>query len=531
MRRPQNIPLTRKRIASSLAAGCLLLPLLYSKAQSQGGANEGQEQAPSPSAVAAARPGNLLQEKVNLEYRNAPLLDVIRSIADTAKINVALSSQVIQANSIVTIRLSNVTYDVALKTILDLYRLSAVVENGILRIDTLDNLSRERQLKTQAKEDLWRSEPTRVMVWQVNYAKAKELVTILTTMLKGYASDRRLSIQADDRTNKIIVEGVADALTRAKTLLENLDRRKNQVLIEARIVEASSELSKTLSVTWGTRFGVDGQRGLSSGIVFPNSIVGNIGGAGALGQTAPSPGQGSGPTQLGTFGFTLGSINSMINIDGVLRAYETESLANVVASPRIVVQDQEEATIEESNETTRFVLRNNNTETQTTSARMRLNVTPQITSDNTLELKIDVDRDTPTNAPTDPVQGFTRRSAKTRLLVNNGDTAVIGGLYQMQKFKGQGRIPVLGRLPIIGFLFRTNDELSKRTELMVLITPRILPSNFANEGGTLGSGASGVPDIPNNMDQGAGDAAAANVPAAAQPANNGAANAAGNETE
>jgi hypothetical protein len=106
---------------------------------------------------------------------------------------------------------------------------------------------------------------------------------------------------------------------------------------------------------------------------------------------------------------------------------------------------------------------------------LELKVAPQITSENTLELDIDVTRQTPTNAPTDPVQGSIKRQANTKLIVNNGETAVIGGLYQTQKFKGQGRIPFLGRLPIIGMLFRTNEEQSFRSELMVLITPRILP--------------------------------------------------------
>jgi type IV pilus assembly protein PilQ len=269
---------------------------------------------------------------------------------------------------------------------------------------------------------------------------------------------------------------VPDALVRARTLLEGLDRRKQQVLVEARIVEASSELSRTLSVTWGTRFGLDAQRGLSSGILFPNSIIGNVGGAGSLGSNAPAPGQGMGPTQLGSMGFTLGSINGMVNIDGILRAYETESLANIIASPRIVVQDQEEATIDDTGRVQRNVLVGGENSSRSTNSKLFLSVKPQITSDNTLELELQVQRTTPNNAPTDPVQGTTDRTVKTKLIVENGETAVIGGLYQTQKFKGQGRIPFLGRLPIIGFLFRTNDSQSARSELMVLITPRILPN-------------------------------------------------------
>jgi hypothetical protein len=174
--------------------------------------------------------------------------------------------------------------------------------------------------------------------------------------------------------------------------------------------------------------------------------------------------------------FTVGSINNLINIDAILRAYETEALANVIASPRVVVQDQEKATIKEDISLSRGVLGpDGKPEARTTVANLELVVSPQVTSDNTLELDIQVQRQTPTNAPSDPVQGSIKRQANTKLIVANGETAVIGGLYQTQKFKGQGRIPFLGRLPLIGALFRTNEEQSFRSELMVLITPRILP--------------------------------------------------------
>jgi len=438
-----------------------------------------------------------LKDPVSLEYRNAPLVDVLRSLADSARINLALSTQVADARDQVTIRLSRVTYEVALKTILDLYKLGAVVENGILRIDTQKNLSTERQDKIQSKTEIWRTEPTRTIIYQLNYAKSDELVPILSAMMAPHKeADKRFSVNADKRTNKIMIEGVADALTRARSLIEGLDRRKQQVLVEARIVEASSELSRTLSVTWGTRFGLDAQRGLSSGVVFPNSVVGNIGGAGSLGGTAPAPGQGMGPSQLGSMGFTLGSINGMVNIDGILRAYETESLANIIASPRLVMEDQETASLDERGTVARNVLVGDASQSRQTSSQLSLSVKPQITSDNTVELDLTVQRKTPNNAPTDPVQGSTDRTVKTRLMVENGDTAVIGGLYQTQKFRGQGRIPFLGRLPIIGFLFRTNDSQMARSELMVLITPRILPvgKRLSGEGPLMGSSESGPSD-------------------------------------
>lgn len=433
----------------------------------------GSRSGESPSSDTSS---NSTGELISLEYRNAPFVEVIRTLAEGANINITLSAEV-EKGSPVSIRLNRVTYEQALKAILETYKFGSVSENGILKIDTLSNLAAVREERLKEKESTWKTVPTKRLVWQVNYAKAFELQSILESMLRGYKIDPRFSIVADKRTNKLIIEGIPDALVEAKSILESLDKLKQQVLIEARIVEASSELSKTLSVTWGTRFGLDGNRGLANNIIFPNSFSGSMGGAGALGSSAPGPGLAKAPTQLGTLQFTVGSINNLVNIDAVLRAYETESLANVIASPRIVVQDQEKANIRENVTLTRSVLgADGKPENRITVASISLQVAPQITSENTLELDINVERQTPTNPASDPVQGSITRNATTRLVVTNGETAVIGGLYQTQKFKGQGRIPFLGRLPIIGGLFRSNEEQSFRSELMVLITPRILPS-------------------------------------------------------
>jgi len=473
-----------------------------SASTSNTGGSDAAAGAPAQPADGSQAGGN---ELISLEYRNAPLVEVIRTLAEGANINVTLSGEV-ERGSPVSIRLNKVTYEQALKAILETYKFGSIFENGILKIDTLANLTAIREEKLKAKETAWKTLPTKRLVWQVNYAKATELTSLLTTMLKGYSIDPRFSIVADKRTNKLIIEGIPDALVEAKAILENLDRRKQQVLIEARIVEASNELSKTLSITWGTRFGFDGNRGLANGLIFPNSLSGNLGGAGALGSSAPAPGLASKATQLGTLQFTVGSINNLVNIDAVLRAYETESLANVIASPRVVVQDQEKAVIKEDVNLSRNVLGpDGKPEGRNTIAALELKVSPQITSENTLELDIDVTRQTPTNPPTDPVQGSIKRQANTKLIVANGETAVIGGLYQTQKFKGQGRIPFLGRLPIVGMLFRTNEEQSFRSELMVLITPRILPGGGTRQsaktdlpilGGSSGGGGA------NNFDNG-----------------------------
>lgn len=473
-----------------------------------------------------------LQSKVTLEYRKAPFMDVMRALAEAARVNYVVAKEVSETPLSVTVRLTDVTYEIAIKRILEMLGLASTVEDGILRITTQAALRAEREAKRREKKEVWLTEPTRMLVMQLNYAKAPDVKAILTGILTEHGTDDRFSVLSDERSNKVIVKGVADALVRAKSVIESLDKRKPQVLIEARIVEAGSELSKDVNITWGSRFNFDGQRGLSSGIMFPNSLVGNLGGAGILGQAAPDIGRGLQAPQFGTMGFSLGSMNGIINLDGVLRAYETENMAQILASPRILVQDREEADINENERYTRPVLQEGNSSASDRDmvSQIGLKVRPYVASDNSVELDVTIDRDSPLTAPSSPVSGVTRRTAKTKLVLSNGETAVIGGLYQTRKLKSTARIPFLGRLPIIGFLFRTNNDYSARSELMVFLTPRIIPVG-GSPGGMQALGrvptspgdyaASALPNAASALPQ-----AAALPPDAAAPTNGG--NALGN---
>lgn len=457
-----------------------------------------------------------LLKTVSIEYHGAPLGEVIRAIADSTKTNVVFHSKVPLDNQ-VNMKLTGVTYEVALRTILDSFQLAAEIKNDIIYIDTLENLQKKREFvfseqtaewkkKLNLRNNSWMIEPSRIMVWQVNHAESDELLPILENMLSAFKDDPRFRLRADKRTNKIIIEGVKEALIRAKSILVNLDKQKQEILIEGRIVEASTEMSRALGVTWGSRFGLDGQRGLGTGLVFPSTVAGSLGGAGSIGATAPNPLVSMNPTQIGTMGLSFGSITGVLNLDAILKAYETENMANLIASPRIVVQDHEEAIISESTKISKTAAKlegsagsaasavptagaggaaaapsagGSSTGGQTSSdiaTELTLKVRPQMTATDMIELTIDVSRTSPFAGLNNATSGSTTRSAKTKLNVRNGDTAVIGGLYQTSKRKSQGRIPILGKLPIVGFLFRSDDEEWIKTELLVMITPRLLTS-------------------------------------------------------
>jgi len=457
-----------------------------------------------------------LLKTVSIEYHGAPLGEVIRAIADSTKTNVVFHSKVPLDNQ-VNMKLTGVTYEVALRTILDSFQLAAEIKNDIIYIDTLENLQKKREFifseqtaewkkKLNLRNNSWMVEPSRIMVWQVNHAESDELLPILENMLSAFKDDPRFRLRADKRTNKIIIEGVKEALVRAKSILVNLDKQKQEILIEGRIVEASTEMSRALGVTWGSRFGLDGQRGLGTGLVFPSTVSGSLGGAGSIVATAPNPLVSMNPTQIGTMGLSFGSITGVLNLDAILKAYETENMANLIASPRIVVQDHEEAIISESTKIAKTAAKLEGSAGSAASAiptagaggasaapssggsssggqtssdiatELTLKVRPQMTATDMIELTIDVSRTSPFAGLNNATSGSTTRSAKTKLNVRNGDTAVIGGLYQTSKRKSQGRIPILGKLPIIGFLFRSDDEEWIKTELLVMITPRLLTS-------------------------------------------------------
>lgn len=448
----------------------------------------------APLANAQLESAPVQERLTSIVYRGAPLMDVIRSIAESANINIAFTQSV--KNDPLTIQLDNVSYDVALATILDLNNLGATRENNILRIDTKDNIKKTIEERLKLDKDIRRTQVPRTVIMQINYAKATQLSGLLTSMLKEYSTDDRFSVQADDRTNKILITGIEEAIVRAKALVTNLDKRKQQILIEARVIEAATNFNKDLNIDWGSKFALDANRGLGQGWVFPSSVKGNLGGAGSLG---PAGGVSLTPN-TNRLNASFGSINGMFNLDAILTAYEKEAMISIIASPKVVVQDQETSSILNSEQKSRTAISNDSVQTRTSSANLSLNVTPQITHDGGVELAIKVSRDTPgedSNSPNE--ESVTKRDINTKLIVNNGDTAVIGGLFTIQKSKTEFRVPFLGKIPIIGWFFRNKSEVSNRSELMVLLTPRILPNSSPGGAPAGGNGAmSNFGGPPNN---------------------------------
>jgi len=421
-----------------------------------------------------------LQEFTSVRYNDAPLQDVLGALAISAQINIVLSSK-IEKDELVNLRLNNVTYETVIKTILNTLELDYIIENGIMRILLRSDIMKEKSEKDERNKLSKKIEAKKILIRHIKHALANDIMQVLSSMINDVnlnknsltndldkTSSGTFKIEYDKRTNSLLIQGTQDELSLANEIINKLDKKKPQILIEARIVEASNDLAKTLGISWGTRFGLDGQRGFNTGLVFPSSIRGSLGGAGTLGAAAPVFDKSSAP-QFGSFNFSLGSLNGLLNLDGILKAYEKENMANVIASPRIVVQDQEKATIGDNTSSQSAPSSNSGTQAAETtrSFGVTLDVTPQVASEDQIALTLSVNRTSPATG------GTSSKTATTKLVVKNGETTVIGGLFQTSRIRNQGRIPVLGKLPLIGFLFRNTSDEWLRTELLIMITPRI----------------------------------------------------------
>lgn len=414
-----------------------------------------------------------LSQVVTIEYYKAPLTEVLKSLADSAGINMIFSADVLKDNQEITIKLERVTYDIAIESILETHKLGYRVHNNILKVDTVANIEAAANALVKSKEQLWSLQPTRVLTWTAKNTNADDLVSTASTLLKAYTADPRFSIQADKQSNKVIVEGIPEVVTKAATIFESLDSQlRRQIRIDARIVEASQAFSRNLGVTWGANLDMSGSNGLGSGIIFPNSIRADMGGAGAIGverfQFGLGDKGGNGVTKI-----SFGSLNGLVNLDALIHAYETDRSAQLISAPSILVNDQANAAISESTSIPALHTFNDSSGSFSIDTGINLDVTPHILGDKTVEMTINLSRTVPTGAINDS-PGTTTHSANTQLLVKSGDTAVIGGLHSTARLKGNVKIPILGSMPIIGWLFRQSLKDFSRTELLVLLTPQVL---------------------------------------------------------
>lgn len=418
--------------------------------------------------------------KISLEFKDADIRDILRLIAEVSKLNIIVTDDV---KGTMTIRMKNVPWDQALDVILQTNKLGMIRVGNVVRISPIDRLRKEEEERLEYMEKTRKKEPLVTRLIPVNYASASELASRIKTLLTD-----RGSVQTDERTNTIIVKDVKRVVEESEKLVRTLDMQTPQVLIEARIVEASTSFTRELGVQWGGRFSASPRYGTATGLYFPNTIgvsgFTDIGGrtdARDIGSEEipnfvvnlpASAGLGIG----GGIGFIFGTLNNSAILDLRLSAMEQRGEGKVISSPRIVTLDNREAEIKQGVSIPFETVSQAGTQTQFIDAVLSLKVTPHVTADRTIIMKVKAEKNAPntTLRSAGGVPSIDRKEAITEILVSDGETAVIGGIYTITKSKSVAGLPWFSRIPLIGWLFRKTTYTDETKELIVFITPRII---------------------------------------------------------
>jgi type IV pilus secretin PilQ/predicted competence protein len=393
-------------------------------------------------------------DPISLNLKDADIKDVLRTFAQLTGLNIAVDPQV---NGTVTVDFVDVPWDQALDLILRQNGLTYVLEGNVMRVGTIDRISAETAATRRLAEEERLNVPLQTVIFKLSYARAADVQGLLRDL-----ASPRARIIVDTRTNQLIISEIPQFLQTMRNLIDTVDVPTRQVVIEARIVEATKQFAQSYGVDWGFNGAFDPAFGNGTGLIFPNR-VGFTGGPFNFGGPGP------------VLALHMTDVLGTFNLDIALNAFENEQLAKVVSAPRVTTQDNQPAEIQ-SGVQIPYQTRVNFTTTVTyIDATLRLSVTPQITEAGTIIMEIAVQKTTP-GAAIEGAAGvpLNTRQARTRLMVRDGGTAVIGGIYQVTDTTNQTRVPFLHQIPIVGNLFKTHSINSTHDELLIFITPRIV---------------------------------------------------------
>ena len=421
-------------------------------------------------------------EKLSLNFQNVEVRAVLQVIADFTGLNI-ITSDTVTGN--LTLRLKDVPWDQALDIMLQAKGLGKRQTGNVILIAPSDEIAAKEKLDLEARQQISDIEPIHTESFQMNYQKAEAMMALLGDTNQKMLT-KRGSVAMDARTNTLFVRDTPTQLEEVRKLLEQIDVSVRQVMIEARIVEATDLFSRQL----GVRFGVQNVEGIGSrNLGMSGSLDGLQGSSSLAGGTAPAgvpplnvnlPAAGlagalGGPAALGLSLIKIGN-GALINLE--LSALEADSKGRVISSPRVVTADQVEATIEQGTEIPfQQATSSGATSVSFKKAVLSLKVTPQITPDDNIIMDLNVNQDT-VGQLTVAGPAINTKRVSTQVLVENGGTVVIGGIFGRTENKAVTKVPLLGDIPILGLLFRTNFKQDDKTELMVFITPRILKDSL-----------------------------------------------------
>lgn len=396
-------------------------------------------------------------EPISLDLKDADIKDVFRTISQLTQLNIVVDPEV---RGTVTVQLEDVPWDQALDLILKQNGLGYVLENNIMRIATTQKLQAEQSDRARLAEARQAAEPTRTLIKKLSYAKASEITPTIKSVMS-----KRGDIVVDARTNTLIIREIPTYLPAVLQLIDQLDTATPQVMIESRIVETTKSLGRSLGITWGANGAADVAHGNTTNLIFPNNIVG-----------AANVGLGNGPTVASV---RLGNVLDTFNLDIALTAAENQGLLKIISSPKVAALTNTAASIQSGVQIPVQTNVNNTTTVIYVDATLRLTVTPQITNEGTILLDVQVSKREPAvalNLSLGQNVPLTIREYRGQILVRDGGTTVIGGIFQINDQDQNNMIPGLWKIPILGNLFRNTTRTEKHDELLIFITPRILRS-------------------------------------------------------
>ena len=443
-----------------------------------------------PTAAAATVPSGekvYTGHPISLDFKDGDLQDIFRLFADISGLNVVVNPGV---SGKVTLKLNEVPWDQALDLILKANGLGYTLEGNVIRIARLTDLQREEQERRKLAEEKALAGDLGTLTTRISYAKAAELSDVLK---KAGALSPRGSINVDPRTNTMIINDLPAYLDRARALIADLDRATPQVEIEARIVVTTRNFTRDLGIQWGFLSQQAPATGNTTNRSFPHAIV--INGQGVPGEGIPADQGGVAPAAgIGTadrgylvnlpaagftsgIGISLGNIIGSFNLDLALTALERQGRGRLLSTPKVTTQNNQSAEIKQGVQIPIQTVANNTVTVSFKDAVLTLKVTPQITEAGTVILALEVENNAADFANlVNGIPPINTQSAKTQVLVRDGATAVIGGIYQSNEQTAQQLTPFLGRLPVLGYLFRNRFVQTTNNELLLFITPRIIRS-------------------------------------------------------
>ncbi|WP_296945427.1 type IV pilus secretin PilQ [uncultured Massilia sp.] len=440
-------------------------------------------------------------EKLSFNFQNVEVRAALQAIADISGLNIITSDSV--AGNL-TLRLKDVPWDQALDVILQAKGLDMRKNGNVLWIAPKEELLTKEKLELEQKAQISDLEPLRSEIFQLNYQKAEAFRNVFGLDASGAASadsrnrvlSRRGSAIIDPRTNQLFVTDIASKIEDIRKLIQKVDIRTKQVLVEARLVEANDGFSRNL----GAKLGFADMRGLRGGDAGYQlsgnqraAVGGNITGVGeATGQIVPTtnwynntqlvnlPAAPINGTNAPSIAFSLFSsaANRFLNLE--LSALEADGKGKIISSPRVVTEDNVPAVIEQGVELPyQMASSSGATAVEFKKANLRLSVTPQVTPDGNVVLDVDVSKDSKGEST---AAGFAinTQHVKTKVMVENGGTVVLGGIYQQSETNNVNKVPLLGDVPVVGNLFKSTARSTSKTELLVFITPKIVADRVQN---------------------------------------------------